>query len=713
LGFFAGDGYYSLKKGKYPHYGITLYDEKIKLLDSLEYSHSCGPYPPSGKVMVTLDKDKFWDKLFIPFQYDLPSKIAWLEGICDADGGCQAKKGESTWSSIGITSINEQFLRDIQLLLCTMGCQSSVSLMKEECVKPMPDGRGGEKEYACATSYRLLIPAHSVSILSLECGFSPKRLKVKQGWVKARCSKIVRVKSVERTGEIAEKVYCFTDPKRGMGMFNGIATLNCGEQMLPNWANCLLGCMVLTKYSTPDGTFDYTRFLTDVKTAVYILNVFSEMNRERHPLQPQREMDEFSRRIGIEMTGIGDVLAALGMTYGSTEAVQFLSDLAKRKAIAELEASVEAVAKFGVAPALEPREARERFVECNYYTNLVDGYECRDILTNAILDTGLANTAFNTMGPCGSISIISGNLTSGGEPLYKFAYARKNKIDGKTYEMIHRPAVVRMLEDFNRFKGKTLEEAKVMLGYVEANEVDPMDRLRMQSALQEYTDASISSTLNLPENTTPQEISKIYLEAYELGLKGVTVFRENCKVGVLGAISEKQKTSALPLPAPGTLIKRGLFDVEEATRYRVFWKKAKLYVIVSTDGDEMPIEVFAKLPVEAGANGDGQFNPTLWQERTSNWDLACRLISMLLRYGIPLEEVLEQLQKSAYTMVDVASVLKRVLAKYRPSALPDELDEGDGSEGVRGAKCPECKQMALFHEGGCAMCRECGFTTCG
>jgi ribonucleoside-diphosphate reductase alpha chain len=193
----------------------------------------------------------------------------------------------------------------------------------------------------------------------------------------------------------------------------------------------------------------------------------------------------------------------------------------------------------------------------------------------------------------------------------------------------------------------------------------------------------------------------------------VTVFRENCKVGVLGAISEKQKTSALPLPAPGTLIKRGLFDVEEATRYRVFWKKAKLYVIVSTDGDEMPIEVFAKLPVEAGANGDGQFNPTLWQERTSNWDLACRLISMLLRYGIPLEEVLEQLQKSAYTMVDVASVLKRVLAKYRPSALPDELDEGDGSEGVRGAKCPECKQMALFHEGGCAMCRECGFTTCG
>jgi ribonucleoside-diphosphate reductase alpha chain len=132
-----------------------------------------------------------------------------------------------------------------------------------------------------------------------------------------------------------------------------------------------------------------------------------------------------------------------------------------------------------------------------------------------------------------------------------------------------------------------------------------------------------------------------------------------------------------------------------------------MYVNVSLD-DEMPIEIFAKLPLEAGINGDGCFNPTLWQERTSQWDLICRLISMLMRYNIPLEGILEQLDKSSYSMVDASGILSRILKRYLPKI---EYDSEDTTQ--KGTRCKSCGEMTYFYEGGCGKCVSCGYSSCG
>lgn len=517
-----------------------------------------------------------------------------------------------------------------------------------------------------------------------------------------------KIVSVYFTRKIAEKVYCFTDFEDGRGMFNGIVTGQCGEQPLAFWNNCLLAAMVLPKYVTnpftPEATFNKPLFLSDVHLAVRALNNFSDANEERHPLQQQRDADKFGKRIGLEVTGLADMLAMLHMNYDSIEAREFVSGLFKEKALEEIRASLQ-IAKYRgyPCPALEPMQARHDFIISPYFKHLLTDFPhtVKSDLIDGIQRYGLANTAFNTVGPCGSISIIAGNCSSGVEPIFRFAYTRKNRIDGKTYSFIHRPACEYMLENLDQFEGLTLEQARDKLNYREAQDIPTKDRLKMQSVIQEYTDSAISSTLNLPSTATWEEIATIYTQAYWLGLKGVTVFRDGCKDGIFGSIkSEQEVKREETVPQSYEVILQDLLDVERAERIRAYWKGKKLYINVSLTEDNDPIEVFAKLPIEAGIDGKEVYSPTLWQERTSNWDLACRLISLNLRAGIPLGIILKQLDRSTYSMVDAAGILKRVLQRYVPDS-----EEGD--------LCPECEEMAYFFEGGCGICKACGFTTCG
>lgn len=484
----------------------------------------------------------------------------------------------------------------------------------------------------------------------------------------------------------------------------------CGEQPLSFNSNCLLGAIVVSKYITnpytPDAYFDLKNFELDVAEVVRAMNKYSDINAELHPLKEQRETDAFGKRIGIELTGLADALAMLGMPYDTEKARVWVRQMYTAKAQAEVRASYELALDHGPCPALATPEARERLVNCSYFKHLVKDMDDATEFTRSVKETGLANTALNTIGPCGSISLMAGNCTSGVEPLFKFGYSRTNRIDNQTYNFIHPPACQYMLDNLDEFEGLTLDEAKVKLNYVEAAEVPYTDRIEMQSVLQDYTDSAISSTLNLPEDVEVEDIGMVYRDAHFMALKGVTVFREGCKKGVLEGLPKEAKkgpegdAALAPVTQESTLYEKELLDLEEADRHRVFWKKAKLYVIVSRD-EQGPVEMFAKLPTEAGINGDGFFNPALWAERTSNWDLCCRLISMLLRFGVPVRDIVDQMHKSSYSMVDVASTLKRVLAKY----VEVDTDEG--------ATCPSCKENEYYHEGGCAICKACGFTTCG
>lgn len=482
----------------------------------------------------------------------------------------------------------------------------------------------------------------------------------------------------------------------------------CAEQPLAYYSNCLLGALVLHKYVInafkQDSHFDFAKFNADVQIATKILNIFSDLNVDRHPLKEQRDADKFGKRIGLEITGLGDCLAMLGYEYKdslnnkeATKTLAFIEEIGFNMLDESINQSIKLAKENGACPALFSIEARENLILNSFF-------DFSDKQKENIMLYGLANTAFVNVGPCGTISILSDNCTSGIEPLYKFAYKRKNRVDNKEYTFIHYLACKHMLDNLDEFKGLTLEEAKNKLNYFEANEIKNIDRIKIQSTLQKNIDSSISSTINLSNDATVDEIYNIYLQAYENDLKGVTIFRDGSKISVLSSVEDKKETSKSNFE----IFEKELLDIETSERHRVMWKKSKLYVNVSKDDNTIPIEIFAKLPKEVGINGDGLFNPVLWQERTSNWDLICRLISMLFRYGIPLEEIILQLDKSTYSLVDAAGILKRILSKY----VSIDYEENEDGE-IIGEKCPECGQNSYIKENGCGKCLNCGTSSCG
>lgn len=468
----------------------------------------------------------------------------------------------------------------------------------------------------------------------------------------------------------------------------------CGEQGLAAYNNCLLGAFVLPYYYK-DNIFLREEFENDVMVATRLMNYFSDINTSEHPLQKQREEDEFGKRIGMEITGFGDLCALMGFKYGDINAINLAEYVTHSLLFHTIRESCNiAIETCRPCRAMESQEARESFLDRLKDTD-VD-------LKQDILEYGLANTAFTTIGPCGSISIVSDNCSSGIEPIFKFSYKRKNRIDEKEYEFIHLPAAKYMLENLNEFEGLTLTQAKQKLNYIEADEIDWRKRIDIQSALQKNIDASISSTINLPNNCTKETIQDIYRYAWKKNLKGITVFRDGCKEGVLSSTGQKfEKQDTFP-----ELFEKELLNEETAVRHRVNWKGSKLYINVSIDDDGNPIEVFTKLPKNAGMNGDDLFNPVLWQERTSLWDSLCRVISMSLRFNIPVEEIIDQLDKSTYSMVDAAGILKRILSKYIP------VKENEDGENFF-EECPECGEKSYRKEGGCEKCDECGFSRCG
>lgn len=518
-----------------------------------------------------------------------------------------------------------------------------------------------------------------VSILDLEIHKNCKSVKVEEIDIIGR-EKVWDI-TVYHDEHVFPSQYCYSG--------------NCGEQGLAAYNNCLLGAFVLTEYIDEYDNFDFDKYEKDVGVATRLMNIFSDINESEHPLKEQIENDKFGKRIGLELTGFADTCAILNYKYGDVDSQALAKYLTENLLKNSIRESCEIAKEKGPCEAFQSVDNRERFF-------LYSPVELGEDLTKDILDYGLANTSFNTIGPCGSISIVSGNVSSGIEPVFMFSYKRKNRIDGKEYSFIHLPAAKYMLNNLDNFEGLTLTQAKENIGYIEADEVNWKDRIKIQSAFQSGIDSSISSTINLNNNCNTKEIRDIYLYAWENYLKGITVFRDGCKTGVLSSNKEKEKEvegiNALP-----ELFEKELLDEEYSIRHRVSWKGSKLYINVSLDEDNKPIEVFTKLPKEAGINTDGTFSSILWQEKTSLWDSLCRCISTSLRYGIPIEEIIDQLNKSTYSLVDAAGILKRILSKYINNEDEDNYFQ----------ICKECGDKSYILEGGCGKCISCGFSECG
>lgn len=520
-GFLAGDGTIDSRGRNI----IYLYGEKMNLLSHIDYDKFWDQTETSNRYCLQLDKSKYVlmaDKYYVPTSYNsISSRLSWLAGYMDADGTINSSSG-----SISITSINKALLEEVKLMLNTLGCTGVIGICKSERTASLPDGNGGYKDYHCSTSYRLTISAFYVNKL-MQLGLRTHRLQLYSTTIR-ESSRYPQIVNITNLG-IAPVVYCITDELRHSVVFGGIRTANCGEEPLPAGGSCLLGAMNLSNYWRKNNRFAYKEFTEDVKKAVRFLNEVLDEGKPLHPLVEQRRTVSELRQIGLGFMGLGDLFIKAKIRYGSKESVELCHKIGYKMIFAALQESAELAKKYGSFDNCNPDLIlKSKFfienVDKNPYYLAID----KNDLKIMIKEYGLRNSQLLTCAPTGTTSTIF-NVSGGIEPIFALKFTRTTKSiynEDRTYEVY--PNGVKYFLDKNGYK--SLDEVEEFPDYlVTSRDIDWKGRIDVQAAWQKHIDASISATINLPESTTVEEVADLYMYAHDAGIKGTTVFRENCK----------------------------------------------------------------------------------------------------------------------------------------------------------------------------------------
>lgn len=311
--------------------------------------------------------------------------------------------------------------------------------------------------------------------------------------------------------------------------FEYAGTNPCAEEPLPAGGSCLLGAMNLSMYWRKNNRFAFADFTNDVKTAVRFLNEVLDEGEPLHPLKEQRETVTTLRQIGLGFMGLGDLFIQAQVRYGSRESVELCHKIGYRMIFAALQESAELAQEKGCFDKCDPKLIIEsKFFEENVTNNPYYSKEEKRDLKEKILTYGLRNSQLLTCAPTGTTSTIF-NVSGGIEPIFALRFTRTTKsiyTEDKTYEVY--PRGVQYFLDKKGYK--TLDEVENFPDYlVTSRDIDWKGRINVQAAWQKHIDASISATINLPESTTVEEVADLYMYAHDAGLKGTTVFRENCK----------------------------------------------------------------------------------------------------------------------------------------------------------------------------------------
>ncbi|NLZ16174.1 MAG: adenosylcobalamin-dependent ribonucleoside-diphosphate reductase [Desulfobulbaceae bacterium] len=453
------------------------------------------------------------------------------------------------------------------------------------------------------------------------------------------------------------------------------ATNPCGEQWLLPYESCNLGSINLGRYVLK-GKVDSKRLAATVRLAVRFLDNVIDCNR--FPIPEIAAMTQKTRKIGLGIMGLHDMLIQLRLPYGSQEgrdaAMEVMAFIRKE---AE-EASIELAELKGRFPAYD--------TEHNHYP-------------------ARRNAALTSIQPTGTVSMIA-DCASGCEPYFSIVMI-KQVMDGDRLLMVNK-----LFEQVAKTEGfyseqlmERVAESGTVIGHAEipelwqevfrtAQDISPEAHIRMQGALQKNgVDSSISKTINLPSSATEDDVRNAYLLGYELGCKGLTVYRDGSRdnqVLNLGA-GAKEKTAVVS--STGLLReKSALPDVLNAKRYRLKdVNQSTIYLIVCFDEEENPMEVFAKFPFD---------NRIDLKDKSTMWTTTCRLVSLALRYEIPMGEVIKQLDRSSGHRLDLPAQLSRLLKSFMA-----------GTHHGFASSCPECAGPLVFEEG-CETCRDCGYSKC-
>jgi len=521
-GFFSGDGFVCAdRNASY----IKFYDDKRCCIPFCDTINQRGDDGTSITYSVNVKRPKH----FVPDgSFSLKDRLDWLAGIIDSDGCINSQDG-----AISISSINRDFLLNIKYMLNTLGATGVIALMHEAGNRSLPaSNKTTTKEYHCQDSYRLTINASNVVALGLN-GLRTHRVKVRKCWPNRNATRFIKVVSITPCGK--EDVFCFNEPKNHTFIANGCITGNCAEEPLPAGGSCLLGSINLSEFVknpfTPEAEIDVDGLQAVTIIATKALNKVLMEGMPLHPLLEQRDSVANWRQIGLGTLGLGDMLIKLGIRYGSIKSLEAIQLVYRNIAIAALATSITLAKVDGAFPKCTD-EMKEAIANSDFIQNLhLDPYMLEDIRKY-----GLYNSQLLTCAPTGTIGTML-QVSTGVEPNYAFSYNRRTvSLNGeeKTYQVD-----ARIVQEYKAATGND----NLPDYFVASADIPYKERIAVQSMLQRYIDASISSTVNLPHETTVEEVADLYMEAWKAGLKGITIWRDECKrQGILSTTKKEEKS---------------------------------------------------------------------------------------------------------------------------------------------------------------------------
>ena len=462
--------------------------------------------------------------------------------------------------------------------------------------------------------------------------------------------------------------------------------------------------------------FDYDDFNKTVKIAVDGLNQVLDEGIALHPLKEQRESVAYWRQIGLGIMGLADMLIKMEIPYDSDKALEICDNIGTHMIDSALSESAMLALYQGVYPGYNEKVLNNSFFNFNASNNTVE----------LVKKYGLHNSQLLTTAPTGSISTMLG-ISGGIEPIFANSYTRKTEsLHGKdVYYKVYTPIVETYIKEHNLKDENELPE-----WFVTASTINPDKRIDMQSVWQKHIDASISSTVNLPENTTVEEIEHLYKYAWTKWLKGLTIYRENCnRQGILTTEEQNKQIQ------PSHTLQRG--DIIQCSN-DLIGKKRK---IISGCGG---LHILAYFDPDTGDMMEVYLNMGSQGGCLSNTNAISRLLSLLCRAGVDVNTIKDQLD----SVVACPAYVSRTATKHDTSrgkscpsaigfALIDMWNEMQNDLGLteeekknkpittvktqfkvepaieqQTDKCPECGSQVNY-EGGCVVCRSCGWSKCG
>jgi ribonucleoside-diphosphate reductase alpha chain len=511
------------------------------------------------------------------------------------------------------------------------------------------------------------------------------------------------------------------------------STNPCGEQPLPAYTACNLGSINLAKFVDDSGEFDFEELAEVARTATRFLDDVIDYNMEAHALEKIRAAVASDRRIGLGITGLADALARMGVKYDADEALAVVDRMMETICRAAYQTSIDLAREKGSYPLFSwDGVSQSKFIQA-----------LPEDLREQIKQFGMRNSTVLTVPPVGTGSIVA-QCSSGVEPIFCTSYRRRVKQeDGETfteYKVFH-PLIQELWGG----------DEELPEHVVTAHDIDPYFRVRMQGVIQRWIDSSISSTVNLPTDVSVETVADIYVTAYRAGLKGITVYREGSREGIL--VTDKDGVAKAAVAEPKALPKTasaGGADVHSAngngtrphrlkprprpaiTRgvtERIRTGDGSLFITINEDEAGM-CEVFASLGKAGGA-------------AAAQSEAMCRLISLALRSGLDPRAVVDQLKgisgpnpvwDNGELILSAPDAIGRAVERYlerrgdveaavaepgnatadavvRAAARSEEF-QGPGAMPARPmSSCPDCGSPVVS-ENACLLCRHCGWSKC-